>query len=174
MTSDPGTTVPAEPSVSIIDTAWGTVVRTRDVVGLAAAVKLRRIVLRRLDVVVLDLWATVVAESTVVAAVADLAAGLQERGKVLRTVRSARTPQALVAAAAAPVHASLAEALGLRPSPSHPRSEDPPTRPSGRRPPATDGHGGTGPARYPLPPGDPVRPRPASLEVPHARRPPDS
>jgi hypothetical protein len=173
MTTDPGTTVPgAEPSVSIIDTVWGTIVRTRDVVGLAAAVKLRRIVLRRLDVVVLDLWATVIAESTVVAAVADLAAGLQERGKVLRVVRSARTPDALVTAADAPVHASLAEALGF-PPPSDLRTEDPPARPSGRHPPATDGHGGMGPARSPLPPGDPLRTHPASLRVPHARRPDD-
>jgi hypothetical protein len=172
MTTDPGTTGPgAEPSVSIIDTVWATVVRTRDVVGLAAAVKLRRIVLRRIEVVVLDLRATSVADSTVVAAVAELAVGLQERGRMLRVVRSPRTPQALVAAAGAPVHASLAEALGLRPSPSDLPSVDPPDRPDGRRPPATDGHGGMGPAPSPLPPGDSVRPHPAPLQVPHARRP---
>ncbi|HSK25559.1 MAG TPA: hypothetical protein VK894_01435, partial [Jiangellales bacterium] len=172
MTTDPGTTVPgAEPSVSIIDTAWGTVVRTRDVVGLAAAVKLRRIVLRRLDVVVLDLWATVIAESTVVAAVADLAAGLQALGKVLRIVRSARTPDALVAAADAPIHASLAEALGLRPSPPDQRSEDPrPDRPvvAPRRPTVTAGWVRPGPP----PPGGirsgPI-PHPSRCPTPVAR-----
>src|SRR4051812_30750478 len=79
MTPDSGTTVPDDgPSVSIVDTAWGTVVRTRNVVGLAAAVKLRRVVLRYPDaVVVLDLKATSVAAPVVVAAVADLAAGLR-------------------------------------------------------------------------------------------------
>lgn len=168
MTTEP------EPSLSIIDTLWGTVVRTRSVVGLATALKLRRVVLRHVDVVVLDLWATSFAESTVAGAVADLAAGLRARGVALRVVRSPRTPQTLVAAAGAPVYASLAEALGLRPSPSDLRSVDPPARPTGRRPPATDVRGGMGPARSPLPPGDPDRTRPAPLQVPHARRPADS
>ena len=175
MTTDSGTTVPDDgPSVSIVDTAWGRVVRTRNVVGIAAAVMLRRVALRHpAAVVVLDVRATSVAAPAVVAAVADLAAGLRAHGSVLRVVRSPGTPEVLVEAAGAPVYASLAEALGCRSSPSGPASVDPPARPSGRRPPATGGRGGMGPARSPLPPGDPVRTHPAPLHVhvPHARRP---
>lgn len=155
--TDTGTTAPNdEPSVSIVETAWGTVVRTRNVVGLAAAVKLRRVVLRHPGaVVVLDLGATSVAERVVVAAVADLAAGLRARDCVLRTVRSPHTPQALVAATGAPVYTSLAEALGCSSCPSQTRAVDPPTR-------------------SPLPPDDPLRPHPAPLQVPYARRPQDT
>src|SRR4051812_32458304 len=117
--TDSGTTLPDDgPSVSIVDTAWGTVVRTRKVVGIAAAVKLRRVVLRHPDaVVLLDLRATSVAAPVVVAPVAALAAALRAHDGVLRVVRSRRTPQALLAAAGAPVFTSLAEALGCRSCP---------------------------------------------------------
>ncbi|WP_433782653.1 hypothetical protein ACQPX6_22635 [Actinomycetospora sp. CA-101289] len=171
MTTEPGAIVPDRgASVSIVDTAWGTVVRTQDALGIAAAVKLRRVVLRHPEaVVVLDLRATSVAEPVVVAAVADLAAGLRARESALRIVRSSHTPRALVAAADAPEYASLAEAFGHRPFGAPP--VDPPTRPSGRRPPATGGRGGMGPGRPPLPPGAPVRTHSVPLRIPHARRP---
>jgi len=173
MTTDPDTTVPESgPSVSIVETAWGTVVRTRNVVDIAAAVMLRRLVLRHpVAVVLLDLRATSVAAPVVLAAVTDLAAGLRAHGCALRIVRSPRTPQGLVAAAGAPVYTSLAEAFGCRPCPPEARPADLPTRPSGCRPPATGGRGGMGPGRSPLPPGAPVRTHPAPLQVPHARRP---
>ena len=154
--TDSGMTVPDDgPSVSVVDTAWGTVVRTRNVVGIAAAVMLRRLVLRHLDtVVLLDLRATSVAAPVVLAAVTDLADGLRAHGRALRVVRSLSTPQCLVEAAGAPVvYTSLAEAFGGRSCPSEVRAVDPPTRPSGRRPPATGGRGGMGPAQSPLPPG---------------------
>ncbi|MEJ2890523.1 hypothetical protein [Actinomycetospora aeridis] len=168
MTTDP------EPSLSIIDTLWGTVVRTRSVAGLATALRLRRIVLRRVDLVVLDLWATSFAESTVVGAVADLAAGLQARGVVLRVVRSPRTPEALVASAGAPVYASLAEALGMPPSPSDPRLDGPSDRTVRSSPPGDRRSRRDGSGPVPPPPGDPARTRPAPLQVPHARRPEDT
>ena len=173
MTSDPDATVPhSGPSVSVVDTVWGTVVRTRDVLGIAAAVMLRRVVLRRpVGVVLLDLRATRIAAPVVVAAVADVAAGLRGHDTAVRIVRSPLTPQALVAAADAPEYASLAEAFGCRPSEA--RSVDFPTRPSGRRPPASGGRGGMGPGRSPLPPDDQVRTHPGPLQVPHARRPED-
>ena len=173
MTTDPGASAPdSGPSVSVVDTAWGTVVRTRKVVGIAAAVMLRRVVLRRpVAVVVLDLRATRTAAPVVAAAVVDLAAGLRAQDAALRIVRSPHTPQALVAAADAPECASLAEAFGCRSSPSEAPTADPQTRPSGRRPPATGGRGGMGPGRSPLPPGDPVRTRPAPFPVPLPRRP---
>src|SRR3954452_7395983 len=162
--TDSGTTVPDDgPSVSVVETAWGTVVRTRNVVGIAAAVMLRRLVLRHLDtVVLLDLRATSVAAPVVVAAVTDLADDLRAHGRALRVVRSLSTPQCVVEPAGAPVvHPSLAEAFGGRSCPSEARAVAPPIRPSGRRPPATGGRGGMGPGRSPLPPGAPVRPHPA-------------
>ena len=133
---------------------------------------LRRVVLRRpVAVVLLDLRATRMAGPVVVAAVADLAAGLRANDTVLRIVRSPRTPQALVAAADAPEYASLAEAFGCRPCPPEAHSVDLPTRPSGSRPPATGGRGGMGPGRSLLPPEAPVRTHPGPLQVPHPRRP---
>jgi hypothetical protein len=158
------------PSVSVIDTAWGTVIRTRTALGMVAAVKLRRLASRPPDgIVLLDVRRTSVAEPVVVAAVADLAAGLPEGA--LRVVRSARTPPALVEAAGAPVYTSFSTALGCRPSPADPRVVDLPDRPAGRLPPATGGRRGTGPDGSPLPPGAPVRARPAPVSVPRPRRP---
>jgi len=174
MTTDRDATVPDDgPSVSIVETAWGTVVRTRNVVGIAAAVMLRRLALRHSgEVVVLDARGTSVAEPAVVAAVAYLATTLRGYGGVLRIVRSLHTPHALVAAAGAPAYSSLAEAFGCPSCPPEARPADLPNRPSGRRRPATDGRrGGMGPDRSPLPPGAPVRTHPAHLEVPQPRHP---
>lgn len=116
MITDSDMPVPGdEPSVSIVDTTWGAVVRTRRVLGTAAAVMLRRAALRHHDgVVLLDVRATSVAEPAVVAAVVYLAAGVRAREGVLRVVQSPHTPQDLVAAAGAPVYASLADAFGFR------------------------------------------------------------
>jgi hypothetical protein len=158
--------------VWIIDTVWGVVVQTRDVVGIVAAVKLRRLARRRSDgIVILDLRATSVAAPVAVAALGDLAAAVGANEGVLRIVRSSRTPQVLVEAAGAAVSTSLAEGLGCRPTPSDHRARDIPARPSGRRPPATDGRPGMGPGRPPFPPGAPVRTHPIPLDVPHPRRP---
>lgn len=158
------------PSVSIVDTVWGTVVRTRNALSMVAAVKLRRLGSRPpAGIVLLDVRRTTVVEPVVVAAVADLAAGLPEGA--LRVVRSTRTPPALVEAARAPVYTSFAEALGCRPSPSDGRVVELPDRPIGRRPPATGGRNGMGPGRSSLPPGAPVRTHPTPPAVPHPRRP---
>jgi hypothetical protein len=171
MTTDRDAATPdGGPTVSTIDTAWGTVVRTREVLGAPAAVMLRRVARHHTDgVVLLDVRATSVVAPVVVGAVGDLAVGLAAHDVPLRIVRSATTPQELVAAACAPVHSSLAEALGCLASPWRP--VDLPTRPTGRCPPATGGRGGTGPDWYPLPPGAPVRTRPAPLPVPRPRCP---
>jgi hypothetical protein len=131
MTTDRDMTVPDDgPSVSIVDTICGSVVRTRNVVGFVAAVWLRRVAVRRHPegTVLLDLRATGIAEPGFVAAVADLAAGLQARGDVLRVVRSPQTPQALVEAAGAPVYDSLAEAFGCRSCAADSHSMDLPAR----------------------------------------------
>jgi hypothetical protein len=173
MTSDCDMTVPSDgPSVSIVDTACGTVVRTREVLGFVAAVWLRRVALRHHPggLVLLDVRATRAAASVVVAAVADLADGLRARGDALLIVRSPRTPQALVGAAAAPVYASLAEAFGCRSCASDSHWVDLPSRPSDRLPPTIGGRSGMGPDRSPLPPGAPVRIHSASLHMPHPRR----
>jgi hypothetical protein len=170
MASDPEP--PDGPSVRTIDTVWGLVVRTRDVLGIAAAVRLRRLARRGPEgVVVLDLRATSVAARVVAAAVADLAAGLRASGGVLRIVRSSRTPQILVDAAGAAVFTSLAEALGCRPTPDDRGACTIPARPDGRRPPATDGRPGMGPDRPFRTPGAPVRTHPTPLEVPRPRHP---
>jgi hypothetical protein len=174
MATDCDMTVPDDgPSVSIVDTAWGTVVRTRNVVDFVAAVWLRRVALRHHPggSVLLDLRVTRVAAQVAVAAVADLAAGVRARGGVLRVVRSPRTPQALVEAASAPVFASLADAFGCPPCPADSHWVDLPDRPSDRHRPTIGGRGGMGPDRSPLPQGDPVRIHPASLRMPHPRLP---
>ncbi|MDT7746169.1 MAG: hypothetical protein QOE59_5247 [Actinomycetota bacterium] len=174
MTSDRDMTLPDDgPSVSIVDTACGTVVRTREVLGFVAAVWLRRVALRHHPggLVLLDVRATCATAPVVVAAVADLADGLRARGDALLIVRSPRTPQALVGAASAPVYASLAEAFGCRSCASDSHWVDLPTRPSDRLPPTIGGRGGMGPGRSPLTPGTPVRIHPASLPMPHPRRP---
>jgi hypothetical protein len=174
MTTDRDVTVPDhEPSVSIVDTDCGTVVRTRSVVDFVAAVWLRRVALGHHPggLVLLDLRATRVAVPVVVAAVADLADGLRARGDVLRIVRSPHTPQPLVGAAGAPVYASPADALGCRSCAADSHGVDLPARPSDRRPPANGGRGGMGPDRSPLTPGTPVRIHPASLRLPLPRHP---
>ena len=171
--TDRDTAVPDDgPSLSIVDTACGTVVCAGTEAGFVAAVWLRRVALRphREGTVFLDVRATCVAEPVVVRAVADLADGLRTRGGVLVVVRSPRTPPMLVAAAAGPVCDSLAEAFGCPTHPSDPHATDLPTRPSDRRPPAIGGRRGTDPDRYPVPPGDPFRIRPAPLRMPHPRR----
>ncbi|NMO88327.1 hypothetical protein [Actinomycetospora sp. TBRC 11914] len=172
MAPDRDTSVPDDgSSVSVVETAFGTVVRTQAMAGSVAAVRLRRVALRqhRESLVLLDLRATRAAAPVAVTAVADLAAAVRARGGDLRVVRSPHTPQAIVGAARAPVHATLAEALGCRSR--TPRAVDPPTRPSDRLPPATDGRGGMDPAGPPLTPGAPVRIHPASLDLPHPRPP---
>ena len=174
MTTDCDMTVPDNgPSVSIVDTACGTVVRTRNVLGFVAAVWLRRVALRDHPdgIVFLDVRATRVVEPVVVTAVADLAAGLRARGDDLVIVRSPQTPQALVTAADAPGYASLAEAFGCRSCASDSHWVDLPARPSDRLPPAIGGRGGMGPDRPSLPPGAPVRTHPAPIHMPHPRRP---
>lgn len=172
MTSDRDTSGPEDgSSLSIVDTAFGLVVRTRAAVGSVAAVLLRRVALRHdlEGIVLLDLRATRVAAPVVVAAVADLAETVRARGGVLRVVRSPHTPHAIVGAAGAPVCVSLAEALGCRSRTPH--AVDPPTRPSDRLPPATDGRSGMDPTGSALTPGAPARIHPAPLDVPHPRRP---
>ncbi len=162
MTTDCDMIVPDEgPSVSIVDTACGTVVRTRDVLGFVAAVWLRRVVLRDHpgSIVLLDVRATRVVEPVVVTAIADLAAGLRARGDALVIVRSPQTPQPLVTAADAPVYASLAEAFGCPSCASDSHWVDRPARPTDRLPPAIGGRGGMGPDRSPL------------LDTPRQRRP---
>ena len=160
------------PSVSIIDTACGTVVRTREVLGFVAAVWLRRVALRHHPggLVLLDVRATSVTSPAVVASVADLADALRAHREALLIVRSPRTPQALVGAAGAPVYASLAEAFGCRSCASDSHWVDLPSRPSDRLPPTIGGRSGTGPDRPPLPPGEPVRTRPAPRHIPPPRR----
>ncbi|MFC5064885.1 hypothetical protein [Actinomycetospora atypica] len=174
MTTDHGTTAPGDGrSVSIVDTVCGTVVRTPDAVGFVAAARLRRLALRDdpEGIVVLDARATCTAAPVVVGAVADLAAGLRARGGLLRIVRSPQTPPAVVGAAGAPAHDSLAEALGCRSCAADAQSVDPPARPPVRRPPANGGRGGMDPARSPLPQGAPVRIHPALPHLPRPRRP---
>jgi hypothetical protein len=174
MTTDRDMTVPDHgPSVSIVDTACGTVLRTREVVDFVAAVWLRRVALAHHPggLVLLDVTDTLVVAPVVVAAVADLAHGLRTRGDLLRIVCSPRTPEALVMAAGAPVYASPAEALGCRSCASDSHWVNSPTRPSHRRAPTNGGRGGMGPNRSPLTPGTPVRTHPAPLRMPHPRRP---
>jgi hypothetical protein len=174
MTTDCDMTVPDDgPSVSIVDTACGTVVRTRNGLGFVAAVWLRRVALRDHPegIVLLDVRATRVVESVVVTAVADLAAGVRARGDHLVIVRSPQTPQALVAAAGAPAYATLAEAFGCRSCASDSHSVDLPARSSDRLPPAIGDRGGMGPDRSSLPPGALVRIHPAPIPMPHLHRP---
>lgn len=173
MNPDGDMTTPDDgPSLSIVDTACGTVVRTREVLGFVAAVRLRRVALRHHPgaLVLLDVRATSVASPAVVASVADLADALRAQREALLIVRSPRTPQALVGAAGAPVYASLAEAFGCRSCASDSHWVDLPSRPSDRLPPAIDGRSGTGPDRSPLPPGAPVRTHPAPRPIPRPRR----
>jgi hypothetical protein len=149
------------------------VVRTHNVLGFVAAVWLRRVALRDHPegIVLLDVRATRVVEPVVVTAVADLADGLRARGDVVVIVRSSQTPQALVTAADAPVYASLAEAFACPSCASDSHWVDLPARLSDRRPPANGSRGGMGPDRSPLTPGTPVRIHPASVHMPHPRRP---
>jgi hypothetical protein len=173
MATDCDMTVPDNgPSVSIVDTACGTVVRTRNVVGFVAAVWLRRVALRDHPggIVLLDVRATRVVEPVVVTAVADLADGLRARGDDLVIVRSPQTPQPLVTAADAAVYASLAEAFGCR-SCADSHWVDLPARLSDCLPPVIGGRGGMGPDRSSLPPGAPVRIHPAPIHMPHPGRP---
>ena len=173
VTTDRDTAVPGdEPSVSIVDTACGTVVRTGSEAGFVAAVWLRRVALRphREGRVLLDVRATRDVEPIVLTAVGDLADDLRAHGGLLVIVRSPQTPLPIVAAAAGPVYDSLADAFGCRHDTSDPHATDLPTRPSDRRPPAIGGRRGTDPDRYPVPPGDPVRIRSAPLRIPHPRR----
>ncbi len=174
MTTHHDMTVPHHgPSVSIVDTPCGTVVRTREVVDFVAAVWLRRVALRHHPggLVLLDVRDTRVAAPVVTSAVVDLARGLRTRGDALRIVCSPGTPDALVGVAGAAVYASPADALGCRYCASDSHWVNLPTRPSDRRAPTNGGRGGMGPDRSPLTPGTPVRTHPAFLPMPHPRRP---